>query len=82
MSESETPEKVTQPESQPSQTNRYKIDTTYIRSIEGIIRIVTLVSILLSLREQWSDFPMSTFFSAKLPPLYLCIYTLSLSPAT
>ena len=66
-------ENVTQPESQPAQTNQYrsKIDTTYLRSIEGIIRIATLVSILLSLREQGSDFP---FLSAKLPPLFLCIY--------
>ena len=67
-------ENVTQPESQPAQTNQYrsKIDTTYLRSIEGIIRIATLVSILL--RKQGSDFPMSSFLSAKLPPLFLCIY--------
>ena len=67
-------ENVTQPESQPAQTNQYrsKIDTTYLRSIEGIIRLATLVSILL--RKQGSDFPMSSFLSAKLPPLFLCIY--------
>ena len=74
MSESKTPE-VTQPESQPAQTNRYKIDTTYIRSIEGIIRIVTLVSILLSLREQGSDFPMSTFECKIASSIFMYIYT-------